>query len=64
MFMSYQQNAGQNHKIHTADKSLENVSVLKYLGMTLTPIKKLIADRFWGMTATTWSGIFCLLLAI
>jgi len=32
--------------------------------MTLTLIKKLIADRFWGMTDTTWSGIFCLLLAI
>jgi hypothetical protein len=59
--MSHQKNAGQDHKIHTADKTMENVSMFKYLGMTVTSINKLIADRFWGMTDNTWSGIFFLL---
>jgi hypothetical protein len=48
MFMSH-----QNRKIHTTDKSSENVSMFKYLGMTLTLIKKLTEDQIWEMTGTT-----------
>jgi hypothetical protein len=36
MLMSYHQNAGQNHKMKTANRSSENVAQLKYLGMTVT----------------------------
>jgi hypothetical protein len=36
MLMSHHQNAGQNHEIKIADRSSENVSQFKYLGMTIT----------------------------
>jgi hypothetical protein len=32
MFMSHPQNAGQNHTLRTANKSLKNVTKFKYLG--------------------------------
>jgi hypothetical protein len=36
MFMSRQQNTGQNDCTKAANKSLENVEKLNYLGTTLT----------------------------
>jgi len=36
MFMSQEQNAGQNHNIKIGNKSLERVEEFKYLGTTLT----------------------------
>jgi hypothetical protein len=36
MLLHHHQNAGQNHNIKTATKSVENVAQLKYLGMTVT----------------------------
>lgn len=54
-FMSCKQNAGQNHNIKTANKSLENEAKLKYLDITLnnkiTCIKKLKADYIQGILA-------------
>jgi hypothetical protein len=47
IFMSHQQNAGQNQKIHTANKSSENVTVFKYLGIIPTLIKKFTAHQIW-----------------
>jgi hypothetical protein len=35
MLLSHHQNAGQNQDITTANRSFENVSQLKYLGMTV-----------------------------
>jgi hypothetical protein len=34
MFISHHQTTGQNHYIRVANKSLENVTKIKYLGMT------------------------------
>jgi hypothetical protein len=36
MFLSRDQNAGQNHYIKRANRSFENVSQFTYLGMTVT----------------------------
>jgi hypothetical protein len=36
MLLSRQQNAGQNQDVKIADRSFENVSQFKYLGMTVT----------------------------
>jgi hypothetical protein len=36
MMKSYQQDAGQNNNIKTANKLVENVARLKYLGTALT----------------------------
>jgi hypothetical protein len=36
MLLSHQQNAGKNHDIKIANKSVENVTQFKYLGMTVT----------------------------
>jgi hypothetical protein len=47
--MSLYQNAGQNHDIKTANRSLENVAEFRYSGMTETNqdlIKKEIKSRF------------------
>jgi len=35
MFRSHQENARQNHNMKTANKSLENMTKFKYLGVTL-----------------------------
>jgi hypothetical protein len=35
VFMSYELNAGQNHKLKVTDKFFDNVAKFKYLGMTL-----------------------------
>jgi hypothetical protein len=34
--LSHHQNAGQNHDIKTANRSIQNVAQFKYLGMTVT----------------------------
>jgi hypothetical protein len=34
VFMSYELNVGQEHKLKVADKSFDNVAKFKYLGMT------------------------------
>jgi hypothetical protein len=36
MLLSHHQNVGQNRDIKIANRSFENVSQLKYLGMTVT----------------------------
>jgi hypothetical protein len=36
IFLSHHQNAGQNRDIKIANRSFENVSQFKYLGMTVT----------------------------
>jgi hypothetical protein len=36
MLLSHHQNVGQNWEIKLANRSFENVSELKYLGMTVT----------------------------
>jgi hypothetical protein len=36
MLLSHQQDIGQNQNIKIANRSFENVSQLKYLGMTVT----------------------------
>jgi hypothetical protein len=36
MLLSRYQNAGQNHKIKTGDRSFKNVAQFKYLGTTVT----------------------------
>jgi hypothetical protein len=36
MLLSHHQNAGQNHDIKTANRSLENVVQFRYLGTTIT----------------------------
>jgi hypothetical protein len=44
MLLSSHKNAGQNWDIKTANKSFENVSQFKYLGMTATN-KNLIQEE-------------------
>jgi ribosomal protein S2 len=36
MFLSHNQNAGQNHDIKIANSSFENVVQFRYMGMTIT----------------------------
>jgi hypothetical protein len=45
MLLSCYQNVGQNRDIKIANRSFENVSQFKYLGMTVTN-KNLIQDEF------------------
>jgi hypothetical protein len=35
MLLSYYQNAGQNHDIKIANRSIENMAQFRYLGMTV-----------------------------
>jgi hypothetical protein len=35
MFMSYHQNAGQNHNVKMANNSFENITQFKHLGMKI-----------------------------
>jgi hypothetical protein len=44
MLLSHHQNGGQNRDIKIANKSFENVSQFKYLGMTVTN-QKLIQEE-------------------
>ena len=44
MFMSDEQNARHNHHIKTVNKSLENVTYVEYLDITLTDKNKIHED--------------------
>jgi hypothetical protein len=46
-FNATHQNAGQNHKIKTANRSFENATRLKYFGMTITN-QNLIHEEIQG----------------
>jgi hypothetical protein len=66
MLLSRQQNAGQNRDMKIANRSFENVTQLKYLGMTVKN-QNLIREEIKGeielqiSVSTVWSGTFCLL---
>jgi hypothetical protein len=47
MLLSPNQNAGQNQDINTGNRSSENVSQLKYFGMTVTN-KNLLQEKIKG----------------
>jgi hypothetical protein len=66
MLLSSHQSAGQNHDIKTANRSLDHVAQLKYLGTAVT-IKirfrgKLRRDWIWVVFANIQSRNFCLLI--
>jgi hypothetical protein len=54
MLLSHHQNVGQNHDSKIANRSFENVSQLKYLGMTVTTqnlIQEEIQRRLYSVNA-------------
>jgi hypothetical protein len=64
MLVSRYQNAGQNRDVKITNRSFENVSQFKHLGMMVTNqnclMKKLRGDRTLFMLATIQSRIFFL----
>ena len=60
MFMSHEQNAGQNHNIKISFKA---VVKFRYLGITLTDLMCIHRENQnrlnCGMSATVGSGMFC-----
>jgi len=63
VYMSCEQNAGQNHNINVSYKSFENVVRFRHFGATLTN-QKYISEQTKSkvnsrMPDTIWSRIFC-----